>query len=103
MTSLEAKQTYSGRRPAAGLANAGCPQTVAQPDRISLHVLIEKAIWASLRHWSFANLQGRHYGNPVPAWALVRAGLKKIISLSGLYLSGENSEASIFCGSASTK
>ena len=56
MASLEAKQTYSGRRPVAGLPNAGRRQTIRTTrSRLAMDEM-EKTIWASLRHWSFANL-----------------------------------------------
>jgi len=67
MASLEAKQTYSGRRLAAGSLNAGCCQTIGTTRSRPVTHEMEKTIWASLRHWSFAIFIRRHHGNSAPA------------------------------------
>jgi len=78
MASLKAKQTYSGRRPIAGLPNAGHRQTIGTTrSRLAMHEM-EKTIWASLRHWSSCqSFIRRRHNNSAPACSTRWASLPK--------------------------
>ena len=68
MASLKAKQTYSGRRPVAGLLKGErCQTSGITRSRLAMHEM-EKTIWASLRHWSSCqSFIRRRHNNSAPA------------------------------------